>query len=158
MFPAQHPTPQGVRISMQQRAVLNYAASRLAQHLCTLDIEQVRRWAQQGTELVGLLPADFDLNTAAQGIGLVTKNATARRAAIAALEGMGPAHWDVLLHLVDDIAESVRRSSTDPDQRDSADYLQDMVGVFLAGESHGSPWYYLQMEHMRDRLVAKLRE
>ena len=144
---------------MQQRAVLNYAASRLARHLCTLDIEDVRGWSHQGTELTLLLPADFDLNPEAEGVGLITKNAMARRATTAALEGMGPIHWDELLHMVDDIAEAVRKGTTDPDQRDSADYLQAMVGIFLApGESHGSPWYYLQMGHMRDRLVAKLRE
>lgn len=152
--PERQPMPE--RISMTQRAVLNYAARELGRYLCTLDIVEVRGWAGTQVDMSVLLPADFDLNPEAAGIGSL-KHGWVKRRAIEALEGMGPTHWDELLHMMDDMAGAVRSATQDPDQIESADYLQDMIGLLLdPAQNHGSSWYYMQMERMRDILVRKL--
>lgn len=148
---------QSGRVSMPQRAILNVASVQLMQWLCTQDIEEIRRWSREQINMVDLIPPEFAIDQKALHIDGTLGGWAQRRLLLPALRDMGPAAWDELLHLMDDAAQAVIDTSPDPEQHESALYVQEIVGVFLApGENHGSAWYYSQMQRLRDMIQQKL--
>lgn len=145
------------RIGMVQMAILNLSMRHLAAWLVTQDIDEIRRWPREGVDMLSLIPPEFEVDLKALRLDGTTGGWARRRMVIPALREMGTPHWDELLHLMDDMAQGVIDAQVDPQQVESGEYLQLIVGTFLEpGENHGSSWYYSQMERLRDIMVRKL--
>lgn len=149
-------TPEFGRVSMIQRGVLNLTVGHLTQWLCTQDIHEIEGWSRNSVNMVDLIPPEFEIDLKALHLDGAVGGWARRRMLLPALRDMGTVAWDELLHLMDDTAQAILNATEDPDQRESAEYVQEIVGVFLAGENHGSPWYYSQMSRLRDMFVTKL--
>lgn len=146
-----------VRVNPLQMAVLNLSMKDLSSWLVTLPFDEIRGWVQSGTSMIDYIPEEFEVDRKVLHLTGRLGGWVERRLLIPNLQNMGPAHWDEMLHLMDDMATAVKNATQDPEQIESADYLQRIIGLFLApGENHGNDWYYAQMEHLRDMIVTKL--
>ena len=140
-----------------QMAVLNLSMRHLSEWLVTRPIEEIRGWAQSGASMIDMIPPEFEIDKKMLHLDGRIGGWAQRRLLVPNLRIMGPLHWDEMLHLMDDMAQSVLGSTQDEDQIESALYLQQIVGVFLNEEKNGgNPWYYAQMDHLRDMIIAKL--
>jgi hypothetical protein len=136
------------------KVVCNLAARELGRFLAQHDLADVARWAKAREDLAARLPADFEVPLA--GIQRHLALAAVRRMGERAPDGSCPA-WDLILQNLHDAAATTAfgaRQAGQPEVLATARKLQAMAA--LLGRQDVRPWYYENMDRLRQRVLARL--